>query len=115
MLAVEPLVLPKLETLRLKRIAQALQKNPDNNNTLADWGQIVGASSRTLTRLFLKETKMNFQQWRTQFRLLKSIEWLAQGMTIQQISQQLGYANSGAFIHMFRKAFGVTPKCYFKK
>ena len=57
---------------------------------------------------------MNFQQWYTQFKLLTSIELLAQEKTIQQISEHLGYANPGAFIHMFHQQLGVTPKNYFK-
>lgn len=115
LLSVEPLMLPKLQDNRLKKIAAILQQNPGDNRNLSDWGNKVGASSRTLTRLFLKNTAMTFQRWRTQFRLLKSIELLAQQKTIQQISEQLGYASPGTFIYRFRKELGVTPKRYFGK
>lgn len=114
LLSIEPLMLPRLQNSKLKKIVNGLEDNPDDSRTLDDWGNVVGASSRTLSRLFRQNAKMSFQQWRTQFKLLKAIELLALKNSVQQVSEALGYANPGAFIHMFHKELGVTPRQYFK-
>lgn len=111
----QALVLPTLKNLKLKKFAAYLQQHPSDMRSLDDWGKELGASSRTLARLFQKDVGMSFLRWRTQFKLLKAIEWLAQGQSIQQISEQLGYANPGAFIHRFHSELGMTPTAYFRE
>ncbi|MEQ8194170.1 MAG: helix-turn-helix transcriptional regulator [Rhodospirillales bacterium] len=55
-----PLHLPMPSDPRLAKIARAILEAPADNTTLEDWGERAGASSRTLARLFLKETGMTF-------------------------------------------------------
>lgn len=44
----------------------------------------VGACERTISRIFIRDTGMNYQDWRQQFRLLKAMEMLADGCHISQ-------------------------------
>ena len=57
---------------RLQAICQALLKQPELGLTLDDWGLRVGASSRTLARLFAQELQMSFHEWRQQLRLTEA-------------------------------------------
>ena len=75
----------------------------------------AGASARTLSRLFVKETDMTFGAWRQQARLLKALEMLAGGHGVTVAALELGYQSPSAFIAMFRRALGVSPGRYFAR
>lgn len=112
-LPVQPLHLPLPRDIRLRVITDALQKNPADNRSLDDWSRVAGASSRTLARLFLSETGINFREWRQQARLLAALERLAHGDAVTTVAMDLGYGSQSAFIAMFKKALGTTPGKYF--
>ncbi|MFT3853373.1 MAG: AraC family transcriptional regulator [Ilumatobacteraceae bacterium] len=48
---------------RARRVADALLADPADRRTLEQWGHAVGASARTLARLFRAETGMTFPRW----------------------------------------------------
>ena len=97
---------------RLLRITQALMLNPGDRRILGEWARDVGASRRTINRLFARQTGMSFQLWRQQLRLLRALEMLATGMPVTHIAMELGYHNTSAFIAMFRRCLGTTPARY---
>lgn len=107
------LPLPIPEEPRLKRIADALLENPADNRTLEDWGRSVGASSRTLTRLFQAETSMTFRAWRQHLRVLEALRRIAQGEAVTNVALDVGFDSASAFTQMFKKVLGVTPSKYF--
>lgn len=65
---------------RLRQVCDILYRQPDHNATLAWWGKQVGASERTLARLFREETQLSFSEWRQQIRLLEAVCNLARGV-----------------------------------
>lgn len=110
---VAPLYLPEPADPRLKRIAAALRADPGDPRTLAAWSREVGASVRTLSRHFLRETGLTFRQWQRQARLLAALVKLARREPVTTIALDLGYDSPSAFIHAFRQALGTTPRRYF--
>ncbi|MFE8730360.1 helix-turn-helix domain-containing protein, partial [Aeromonas hydrophila] len=72
---------------------------PERLNQLA--GQI-GASDKTIGRIFMRETGMSYQAWRQQWRLLRGMELLAEGQSISRISSALEFSSDSAFISFFR-------------
>jgi AraC-like DNA-binding protein len=106
--------LPLPHDRRLQQICAALMAQPANNDSLEDWGVRIGASGRTLIRLFKHETGLTFGQWRQQMRLVESVSRLVKKMPVSAIASELGYRNAGAFITMFRKAMGETPQRYLR-
>ena len=76
---------------------------------MAYWANRLGASTRTLARHFERETGMTLRAWRTRLRLLRAIEWLAQGRSPTVIAHELGYASASAFNYMFRVEMGISP------
>jgi AraC-like DNA-binding protein len=112
---VAPLHLPAPEDPRLLVITRALLDEPGNQRTLTEWGRRVGASSRTLARLFERDTSMSFRAWRRHARLLRALELLAAGEPVTSIALALGYDGPSAFIAMFRKALGATPTRYYRR
>ncbi len=112
-LDVKPLSLPIPKESRLKAIFIQLAKTPGDQRTLEEWGKQVGASRRTLTRLFHSELGMSFGRWRQQIRILESLRRLATDDPVITIATDLGYDSPSAFIFMFKKALGKTPGQYF--
>ena len=107
-LKIAPLDLPIPTDVRLKKISEKLTVNPGDNRTLEDWGKSVGATSRTLARLFRFETGMSFRQWRQQMRILESLRRLGREDQVTTVALDLGYNSPSAFIAMFKKALGKT-------
>lgn len=56
--------LPLPKDRRLVAICNALQESPADTRSLSDWAGKVGASERTLARLFVRETGLGFGVWR---------------------------------------------------
>lgn len=74
--------------------------------------QTIGASEKTISRIFLRETGMTYQAWRQQWRFIKALELLALDKPYYYITQELGLASDSAFISFFRKMSGCTPREY---
>ncbi len=91
---------------------RGLIRNPADKRGLSEWAQTVGASKRTLNRRFQDETNMSFQDWRQQCRLLRGLEMLVAGDSVTRVALELGYEHSSAFIVMFKRCLGSTPRRY---
>jgi len=104
-----PFGVPEPGDPRLRRLAAALRADPAAALTLQAWGERVGASARTLERLFVRETGMGFARWRQTLRLAEAAALLAQGVAPARAAAAVGYASAPAFGAAFRAAFGVTP------
>jgi AraC-like DNA-binding protein len=110
---VAPLQLIHPSDPRALRVAEILSGDPGNPRSLTRICERAGASKRTVERLFRSETNMSLGQWRQQLRLVRSLHLLAEGETITRIAMAMGYSTPSAFISMFRKALGTTPRRYF--
>ncbi|QGZ38674.1 AraC-like DNA-binding protein [Pseudoduganella flava] len=110
-----PIRVPMPRDKRLQSLCGRLIDTPGAPQTLADWAQEVGASERTLARLFEKELGMSFGQWRQQVRLAHAAPMIAGGMPLARVADELGYASQSAFSQMFRKTFGCTPSSFFAR
>jgi AraC-like DNA-binding protein len=98
---------------RARRVAEALATDPGDQRTLAAWGRDVGASARTLARLFVAGTGMTFGRWRTSARLAAALPLLAAGTGTAAVARRVGYASPSAFVAAFRREVGTTPGEYF--
>ncbi|MFE6690224.1 helix-turn-helix transcriptional regulator [Streptomyces sp. NPDC057743] len=108
----QPLHLPEPQDDRLRALARLLHDDPANTAPLAALGQAVGASERTLSRLFHNELGMSFHQWRTQLRLHHALILLSDGHTVTTTAHACGWSNPSTFIHAFTAAIGQTPGRY---
>lgn len=113
-LRMSPLHLPMPVDARLLRLCRAILDAPDNNATLDTLADQVGASARTLARLFRRETRMTFREWRQQARLVEALGLLAQGQPVARVAEQLGYTSPSAFSAMFQRSLGCEPRRYFE-
>ncbi len=110
-----PIYLPMPRDKRLLSLCQNLLAHPDSKLRLADYALQVGASERTLARLFEQELGMSFSHWRQQMRLSRAAALIEQGQSLAQIAEQLGYTSASAFTAMFKKTFGLAPSVFFRR
>lgn len=111
----EPLRLPMPTDRRLRRLAETLMDDPSLRFTIEEWGARIGASNRTVTRLFQRETGMSFGRWRQQLHVGLALQRLASGQSVMNVAFDLGYESTSAFIAMFRRMLGTTPARYFSE
>lgn len=107
--------LPLPQDRRLMALCQALLDEPASDLSLEAWAAQVGASARTLARLFHKELSMPFGAWRQQLRLSRAAALVAQGRSLAEVAGELGYASPSAFSAMFKRAFGEPPSRFFRQ
>ncbi|MCP1366191.1 helix-turn-helix transcriptional regulator, partial [Halomonas sp. BBD48] len=108
----EALGLPMPKDPRVLKVARALSERPDDTLRLQEWAAWVGMAPRTLSRRFVSETGFTLTEWRQRVRLLRALEMLAAGHAVTRVALELGYENASAFIALFRRTFGATPKQY---
>ncbi|ODP34371.1 helix-turn-helix domain-containing protein [Pandoraea sp. ISTKB] len=113
-LSIEPLHLPMPSDERIARICRWILANPAEETSVCAWSKVVGASERTIIRLFPEQTGMTFTRWRQQARLLVAVQMLSAQRPVTDIASSLGYDSTSAFSAMFRKALGCTPTEFFR-
>lgn len=107
-----PIHIPWPTDRRLQAVCRAILAQPGLERTVDEWGEEVGASGRTLIRLFRSELGLNFRQWVQQVRLADAVGRLSLGQPVARIAAELGYRSPSAFAAMFRRAMGTAPNVY---
>jgi AraC-like DNA-binding protein len=108
-----PLQLPLPHDTRAARFASLVDRDAGGAPTNALLRQ-CGTSRRTMERVFRAETGMSLGQWQRRQTLLHALRRLAAGENVTGVASELGYNSASAFIAMFRRELGQTPKKYFE-
>jgi AraC-like DNA-binding protein len=104
-----PLPNPQTGDKRLRALCEAVLREPSQRVTLAGCAAEVGASERTMARLFRQELGTSYQRWRQQAILAHALPMLARGSPIGHVAAASGYASDSAFTAMFKAAMGEPP------
>ncbi len=97
---------------RLRALCEAVMREPARRATLTEWASDMGASERTMARLFRDELGTTYQQWRQQAVLAHALPLLARGKPVSQVAEATGYASDSAFSAMFKAAMGQPPSAF---
>ena len=103
---------PMPDDERARQVAEVLRADPADPRTLQDWGRAVGASDRTLLRIFQSETGLGFHEWRTRTRITAALPLLADGLPVGIAARRVGYASAGSFGAAFHRVIGVSPSAF---
>jgi AraC-like DNA-binding protein len=106
--------LPLPQDKRLRKLVEWIIASPSDPGSIESLARRMDISPRTLSRVVSRETGMSFGRWRRQLHILLALQWMANGATVQDIADGLGYENASNFVVMFRKVLGETPGRYFK-
>ncbi len=97
---------------RALAVATSVLRDGKYRRRLVSLCSAAGVSVRTLQRTFRREVGMDFESWRRQVRLMKATELLIAGFSVKGASYAVGYRQQSAFVAVFRKTFGATPKSW---
>jgi AraC-like DNA-binding protein len=100
--------LPDQSDRRLDVLCRAVIENPSVDISFEQHAASVGASVRTLARLFARALGMGFAEWRRQVQLVIAVSKLAEGQSISAVARSLGYRPT-SFSDMFRRELGAAP------
>ena len=106
------MALPLPRDRRALALATRIQSALGDTATLTELARGVGASLRTLQRLFPEETGLTLEAWRQKARLIASAVALSSGAAVNLTAANCGYESPSAFITAFKRQFGVTPGRY---
>lgn len=107
-----PIVVAMPADKRALTVAQAVMADHAGCPPLPSLCRSAGVSVRTVERVFQREVGLTFELWRRQARLMKAIELLAGGASVKGVTFEVGYQRASAFVEMFRKTMGATPKAW---
>ncbi|TKI06113.1 AraC family transcriptional regulator [Martelella alba] len=97
---------------RLRTAIDAISRQPAENTPLRQLAARAGCSERTLARLFIRETGMNYLHWRDHYRVMCAVERLSRGFSITQVALDMGYGGANNFSTMFARVTGMPPRRY---
>jgi AraC-like DNA-binding protein/quercetin dioxygenase-like cupin family protein len=101
---------PMPHDARALRVARALLDDCKDDRDLDRFADEVGASRRTLARLFRNETGLGFAEWRARLRAIEGLAHLADGASVAETARAVGYASPSAFSAMIRRMLGQPPR-----
>lgn len=107
-----PIDVPRPTDERVRAVTEALLDNPADARSLEAHARAIGVSRRSLTRLFVQDTGMSFDRWRTHMRMQAALALLAEGQPVSQAAHAVGYATPSAFLAAFRRTVGTSPGRY---
>jgi AraC-like DNA-binding protein len=97
---------------RLAPLVAALLDDPTDRRTLADWAEHLGVGERTLSRVLRAQTGLSFLQWRQALRAHRALALLAEGRSVQDVSELMGHTHPSTFIAAFKRVMGTTPGAF---
>lgn len=100
----------------LKEARMFISTNYDKNLTLDDVAGSVCLSSSYLSHIFREKLNCTVNNYITRVRIEKSIEFMSmRELSIQEISEKVGFNSQSYFTKIFKKYIGVTPITYRNK
>ncbi len=101
------------ENSEVKKAIKYIKKNLNRPISLAEVSNHVYLSPYYFSKLFRKETNVNFVKYVNHLKLELAKEMLANPrLTIDHIAKNLGYSQTSYFCKLFRDEYQITPKAY---
>ena len=82
--------------------------------TLAEVAGRFYVSESTISQTFRKKMGVSFYRWVTQRRLIAAKTLIEEGKSMEQVAEQVGFADYSSFFRAFKQEFGISPRQYRK-
>lgn len=97
----------------LSLLTKFIDENFDKDISLESVSDVIKVSPFYLSKLFKKETGMNFIDYLTEFRIKKAKEFLSSPTNnVKDVCFMVGYKDPNYFARVFKKVCGITPTEY---
>lgn len=113
--SVNTLFLSALNDKYIRKSIEEIHENPGYKWKLEDLAKVSGLSRTVYAERFHKLTGITPMNYVTQWRMEKAKKLLKdEKISVDEISQLVGYAASESFQKTFKKFIGITPSAYRK-
>jgi AraC-like DNA-binding protein len=82
--------LPLSDNVLLGPVLKALQADPGDRQSLAEWARRMKTTERTLSRRCHDDLGISFNEWRQRLKLVAALALIEAGQPVQRIATQLG-------------------------
>lgn len=95
---------------RIERVKRFIARNCHRKVALSDAAAAVCMSPKYLSRVFRERTGQGFNEFYLRAKIARAKEMLrGTRLTVEQLSDRLGYRNAESFVRIFSKFTGRTP------
>ncbi len=101
---------PHSDDPELDAVLSALRADPSDDRSLSALAHAFNMSERTLIRRCQQTLGMSLTEWRQRLRLVSALPRLQMGHSVESVALDVGYSTSSAFIVMFRRLMGTSPR-----
>jgi len=100
-----------IETTKKRGIKKFMEDNYLENLKIEDYASLTGRSISTFNREFKRLFSTTPNKWLISKRLEKSRDLLkSTGMSVTEVSLEVGYEGLSHFINAYKNKYGITPK-----
>lgn len=100
---------------RLEKVIAHLHHYYNTEIKIEELGELALVSSRSLERIFKKETGLTLSKYQQMLRIIKSLELLSSGdLTISETAYKVGYKSVQAYTRSFQAVMQFRPTDFMK-
>ncbi|NJK50975.1 AraC family transcriptional regulator [Candidatus Gracilibacteria bacterium] len=100
------------EQQRVRRVREYLAEHLTENIYLAQLSELVNLSPYHLSRVFAQEVGLPPHRYQIQLRVARARILLSQGLSLQTVAEQTGFADQNHLARHFKRLLRVTPGHY---
>ncbi len=97
------------ETELFRRALQIMHENIDTNLSVDELAKAINISTSSLKRLFDRYAGMSVHKYFLSLKIKTATLFLKSGMSVNEVSDSLGFNNSGYFSFVYKRETGVNP------
>jgi AraC-like DNA-binding protein len=111
-LQTKPMTAEKPELL--DQVLSYVEVHMSEKITLRDTAHHFFISESTITQIFRKKMGISFYRYVTQRRLIASKALIEQAVALENVAEQVGFADYSSFYRAFKQEYGISPRQYRK-
>lgn len=103
---------PAASVRAVRRVAELMREEPEQQVTIADLAAYAGVSVRALQEGFRRQHGVTPTEYLTEVRLTRARALIEQSEPPERVSDvayQVGFVHLGRFAQAYRRRFGITP------
>ena len=98
----------------LDEVVNYIEANLAEKITLSDAAKRFWVSESTISQTFRQKMDVSFHHFITQRRLIAAKSMILEGMSMDEVSARVGFADYSTFYRAFKQEYGISPRQYRK-
>lgn len=98
----------------LDEVVNYIEANLAEKITLSDAAKRFWVSESTISQTFRQKMDVSFHHFITQRRLIAAKSMILEGVSMDEVSARVGFADYSTFYRAFKQEYGISPRQYRK-